>query len=1087
MNTIDILDNDELLLFIDSLRLAGYDIGTTEFFAVQDLLMALAKQGKLPAELSAMRTLLMPILCHSPKEQEDFGRYFDDWVDRVAKVEPEEIQATNSVWLDIKSAVKNLKWFLVFALLVFVLIFVVEEPIESPEQTTETPSEQVTNDSTDFGNLPIEPTDIKDSNQYSWQWLVLLLLPFGLWYLWQRYKAQFYLTRKATSQPPKNIKHFFAKNINEGIFQSAGLARTAQQLRKHKPIATDLLDLKATVKRTIRAGGWLTPVTGIAQAVPEYLVLIDRTTFKDHQSHLVDALVKQLVAQGVFVTRYYFDGDPRHCYPVNDDLPPLLLTELADRYSDHRLLIFSDGKEFIDPISGDIVSWIEQFSVWTQRVFFTLEHGYREQLLTEADFLVMPANEHGLAVLAELINAGKWRSSDSTDFSKFPVCFNDFSQWWLERHAPDNSEINELLAQVRDFLGEDGCYWLGACAVYPELRWQLTLYLGHNLEDSNENKLLNEERFAKLVRLPWFRYGYMPNWLRERLVSDLSLEQEKAVRTALNILWAKVSEEPISDFCLEVTQEQKENLSKSGKQLLSKWVKDGSLRDYVFLSFVGDRLAVKIPKTSRSVFGKFRGDTKIKNMNATYPNQVHKLIYQRLQTFYRNKMDLAITFGQAPLLGIAFFFLFQYIVTIGEVSFFPPLREYLTPNTASIIIFLAVLTSVWFGSSKAIVEIQADKILHQQEYLSFLNNFNYLLSIFISLSIIVFIQVLLFAITFHSLFIFLPAWFQPYDTGLLTEVYKFESVTLLTAFMPKLFIQFMLLLWLTAIAAIAVAMFVSMFMPSRSAANTILPYILIVQILFAGSIISPVIYMTPTIQTVANLTVSRWGFEAALLLFERDLNILMPRYANDDTNFAPFSFNYGLRKLDTRGYVAQVAVKNVKILNNNPETAKIWRDSLQEASEKLKYLSEDISEVENQYINKLGAVQWDIEKLAELTIPPRLLEDAKKQFHYKYSHFLETLISKVDEGKILTEYSIWQDMVRADPNLKLFRRITLYPIAQADLSWQERNIWSEQIKISSSLQFFRPMINLQTPCIMLVILTIGMLILGWIYFNFKIR
>lgn len=69
-------------------------------------------------------------------------------------------------------------------------------------------------------------------------------------------------------------------------------------------------------------------------------------------------------------------------------------------------MIFSDGNEFIDPISGDIMSWIEQFSVWTQRVFFTLEHG--------------------LALLAEQINSEKWRGIDATDFSKFPVIYNNF-------------------------------------------------------------------------------------------------------------------------------------------------------------------------------------------------------------------------------------------------------------------------------------------------------------------------------------------------------------------------------------------------------------------------------------------------------------------------------------------------------------------------------------------------------------------------------------------------------------------------------------------------------------------------------------
>ncbi len=549
MNTIDILDNGELVLFIEGLRLAGYDIGTTEFFAAQDLIVALAAQDKLPPQLTAMKTLLMPILCHSLQEQEYFNQHFDNWVNRVESVKPEETQLTfvQKLWQALKQAVKNLKGFLIFALIIFLLlsvfptVFYVEQS-NKKDNAPKTPSQQITPTPNDSEGSPstisteptlnlsddIKPTDngnsIENQPYYQkwWVWGILWLILCGwlFWYLWQRYKAQPYLTRKSTSKSPK-ITQLFAKNINAGLFQSVGLARVAQQLRKHTPIATDCVDLKATIKRTIKAGGWFTPVTGFAKTIPEYLVLIDRTTFKDHHSHFIDALVNQLIAEGVFVARYYFDGDPRHCYPENDDLPPLLLTELADHYPAHRLLMFSDGNGFIDPITGDIVRWIAQFSVWTQKTFFTLEQpgqwGYQEKLLENADFLIrtVPVNENDLMTLAEQIKAeiaqpDNFNPKHSTkDFTAFPSYFNEFSHWWLERHAPARAKVTELLKQVRDFLGKDGYDWFSACAVYPEIRWQLTLYLGYNLKTTDGNKLLTNDNLAKLARLPWFRYGYM--------------------------------------------------------------------------------------------------------------------------------------------------------------------------------------------------------------------------------------------------------------------------------------------------------------------------------------------------------------------------------------------------------------------------------------------------------------------------------------------------------------------------------------------------------------------------------------------------
>jgi uncharacterized protein with von Willebrand factor type A (vWA) domain len=63
------------------LRESGYRIGVSQYIAVQDLLMALANQGELPDNPERLRTLLAPILCSSPTEQEDFQYRFDDWVE----------------------------------------------------------------------------------------------------------------------------------------------------------------------------------------------------------------------------------------------------------------------------------------------------------------------------------------------------------------------------------------------------------------------------------------------------------------------------------------------------------------------------------------------------------------------------------------------------------------------------------------------------------------------------------------------------------------------------------------------------------------------------------------------------------------------------------------------------------------------------------------------------------------------------------------------------------------------------------------------------------------------------------------------
>jgi len=457
----------ELINFIEKLRAADYHIGATQYIAAQDLILALAARGQLPPKLGRLRTLLAPILCHSPKEQASFKEHFDNWISQF------ETPASTPPPVDIRTGIKLWKW--AIAALAIVLISSIsiyiywteitnlfkDETASIPVEVTiplyETAQPVTTLPETTLDNETVPTTvPIDTKGDFSWNillskwylWPTLLLFMVLLVWLWR--KLPRFLTRKSTDTP-SDIKKLFVEGIDDKLFQSVGLSRIAQQLRKHKPIPTTDLDITATLKKTIETAGWFTPITGTIPIRPEYLVLIDRTTFKDHQAELMNSLINQIIAEEVFVTRYYFDGDPRRCYPEQAQLAPLTLTELAERYPEHQLMIFSDGNGFINPITGEIVNWIEQFSVWTPRTLFTLEEpaqwGYREQILDGADFLIMPANEAGLKALAEQINTGIWQPYPKPFDSvarAFPDYLNERPRRWLERHTPEAPRANRI-------------------------------------------------------------------------------------------------------------------------------------------------------------------------------------------------------------------------------------------------------------------------------------------------------------------------------------------------------------------------------------------------------------------------------------------------------------------------------------------------------------------------------------------------------------------------------------------------------------------------------------------------------------------
>ncbi len=90
-----------------------------------------------------------------------------------------------------------------------------------------------------------------------------------------------------------------------------------------------------------------------------------------------------------------------------------------------------------------------------------------------------------------------------------------------------------LERELQDYLGPEGFAWLAACAVYPGIGIPITLDVGQALKEvagGREQESGMTDTLAALARLPWFRHGIMPEWLRRLLLARLTHEQETVVR-----------------------------------------------------------------------------------------------------------------------------------------------------------------------------------------------------------------------------------------------------------------------------------------------------------------------------------------------------------------------------------------------------------------------------------------------------------------------------------------------------------------------------------------------------------------------------
>ncbi len=629
-NNPDWLNPDFLIEFIDELREAGYKIGIPQYIAAQDLILMLIAQGETLDSPEQLRNLLAPIFCSSPIEQSEFQQRFDDWVKLFSKtnllkrevdVKAEALSAELETESLLSYRMQRLTLLISITIFISILLFPSHtskksfiEPPATPTgplpTPTEPPATQTESLPTPTGPLPTVPprvfktepsTEPSPNLPFNWQIQLFLLtvyiVIFLVWRLWWLWRANLFLQRHSTTQQPE-LQKISITAFEENLVPSLVLLKIARSLRCRIPVPSQEIDVNQTIDATLRQGGWLTPVYRTYQVLPEYLFLINRTSYRDHQAKFIEEIIEDLKQEGVFITIYFFDDDPRICFANNNQSFPLRLREITSKYSQHSLVIISDTEKFFSSISGELEPWVNQLTNWENRAFLTptpVENwGYQELELAQ-EFIILPATLKGLEVLSQRLRQG-WATYFLGEEMRIPLpdSLRTRPYLWIERNPPPTEQINAMLDSLEKYLGKDGFYWLSACAVFPELNWNITIYLGNVLKTESgkdHQKLLIEVcSLTDLARLPWLRYGYMPDWLRVYLITTLTEEKQQIIRAALRDLLITAIQGSVSKLQLEVAREYHQFLPKLANPILDllskKATVDSPLRDYIFLGFM---------------------------------------------------------------------------------------------------------------------------------------------------------------------------------------------------------------------------------------------------------------------------------------------------------------------------------------------------------------------------------------------------------------------------------------------------------------------------------------------------------------------
>jgi hypothetical protein len=424
--------------------------------------------------------------------------------------------------------------------------------------------------------------------------LPALAIAAGLWWL-MRHRSRLnrinldHEASTAVYSPPRP----------EPPFRDRRTQTLAREMRRRKPSASLELAPEATVLKTAHSGGFLTPVYTAPTRPREFLVLVGRVGAGDQHERLYSALLDSLRDQGAYIDRYTFHGSPDRIRDI-DGKGWTDLAALSARHPDYDVWIVADPAALVHSFE-EAPDWARDLARWPDRALLSpVDVDDRVRALFDAEGVpIGVATSDGLASML-----GGGAAPGQLDGGRFPSALRRLPSRWVDNASPGERQAAEVMSTLPAYLGADGALLAGACSVYPETFWTLTLWLAQKLIPVTEADPLRRERaLVRVTSLPWFRYGRIPDWLRKRLLNRLPEAEKERVRKAVEEFLSRASPDAAAGTDkLEV--------------ITSERGRPGQTRDYVMYSFLlghklDESLSTKPPpawrkllfKGGRAVFG----------------------------------------------------------------------------------------------------------------------------------------------------------------------------------------------------------------------------------------------------------------------------------------------------------------------------------------------------------------------------------------------------------------------------------------------------------------------------------------------------
>jgi ABC-type multidrug transport system ATPase subunit/ABC-type multidrug transport system permease subunit len=210
--------------------------------------------------------------------------------------------------------------------------------------------------------------------------------------------------------------------------------------------------------------------------------------------------------------------------------------------------------------------------------------------------------------------------------------------------------------------------------------------------------------------------------------------------------------------------------------------------------------------------------------------QLSVLLQRYARLFVRDGRNLAILFGQVPVIAIATGLLFKS--GVFDTPTFAEPRAFGRPGDGIQLLFILVTTAIWFGALDGSREIVKERAVSRRESAIGVGWGAYLASKALLLAGVAAVQTVLLALIVFTI--------RPLEQGL-----------------PD-YLALIGLLVLTSFAAVGMGLAISAAVRTEDQATSFIPLALIPQLLFAGAIV-PVERMGGVIETLSNAVFGRWA------------------------------------------------------------------------------------------------------------------------------------------------------------------------------------------------------------------------------------